>query len=93
MLWRDGEAKVIRILMRWHGGATDEYELPSHQAPEVAGHDLETVGLVRRLAEHYPDARTAIILNRQGRRTIRGLPFTSRRVFELRTRNGIPALS
>ena len=91
VLWRDGEAKVIRILVRWHGGATDEYELPSHQAPEVAADDIETVDLVRRLVEHYPDARTAIILNRQGRRTIRGFPFTRLQVFKLRRRNSIPA--
>ena len=91
VLWRDGEAKKIRILVRWHGGATDEYELPSHQAPEVACDNIETVELVRRLAEHYPDSRTAVILNRQARRTIKGLPFTKYLVSQLRVRHAIPA--
>ncbi len=91
MLWRDGTAKVIRILVRWHGGATDEFELPSHQAPAVVRDDIDTVALVRRLAAHYPDARTAIILNRQGRRTAKGLAFTAYLVRQLRVRNDIPA--
>ncbi len=91
MLWRDGTAKVIRILVRWHGGATDEFELPSHQAPAVVRDDIDTVALVRRLAAHYPDARTAIILNRQGRRTAKGLAFTAYLVRQLRLRNDIPA--
>ena len=91
VLWRDAEAKKIRILVRWHGGATDEYELASHQAPEVACDNIETVELVRRLAEHYPDSRTAVILNRQGRRTIKGLAFTKYLVSQLRERHGIRA--
>ncbi len=91
MLWRDGTAKVIRILVRWHGGATDEFELPSHQAPAVVRDDIDTVALVRRLAAHYPDARTATILNRQGRRTAKGLAFTAYLVRQLRVRNDIPA--
>ena len=82
---------MIRILVRWHGGATDEYELPSHQAPEVACDNIDTVELVRRLAEHYPDSRTAVILNRQARRTIKGLPFTKYLVSQLRVRHAIPA--
>ena len=91
VLWRDSEEKMIRILVRWHGGVTDEYELPSHQAPEVACDNIETVELVRRLAEHYPDSRTAVILNRQGRRTIKGLPFTKYLVSQLRVRHAILA--
>ena len=46
--------------------------------------DEDTIDLVRRLAVHYPDAMIAHILNRQGRRTARGLSFTAGRVQSLR---------
>ena len=91
MIWRDSTEKVIRVLVRWHVGAADEYELPSHQRPEVVRDEIETVALVRRLASHYPDARTATILNRQGRRTAKGFVFNGYHVRQLRTRHDIPA--
>ena len=50
----------------------------------------DTLGLVRRLAVHYPDAVIAGVLNRQGRRTATGLRFTANRVNGLRTHWGIP---
>ena len=50
----------------------------------------ETVALVRRLAEHYPDAVIAGSLNRQGRRTAKGHRFEGNRVAHLRTYWKIP---
>ena len=46
--------------------------------------------LLRRLAAHYPDATIAGILNRQGRRSARGLSFTAGRVQSLRHHWKIP---
>ena len=51
----------------------------------------DTIGLIRRLAEHHPDGQIAAILARQGRRTGTGLPFTEARVKAARQRAGIPA--
>src|SRR5206468_764788 len=50
----------------------------------------DTIDLIRRLAMHYPDAVIAGILNRQQRRTARGMSFTANRVASLRTHWGIP---
>ena len=50
----------------------------------------DTISLVRRLAIHYPDAKIAWILNRQHRRTARGLSFTASRVQSLRHHWHIP---
>ena len=50
----------------------------------------ETVALVRRLAEHYPDAVIAGSLNRQGRRTAKGHRFEGNRVCNLRRHWNIP---
>ena len=57
----------------------------------MARTDEGTVDLVRRLAAHYPDATIAGILNRQHRRTARGLSFTAGRVQSLRFHWGIPS--
>ena len=46
--------------------------------------DEATIALVRRLAVHYPDTVIAGILNRQGRKTVRGLRFEGNRVSSLR---------
>lgn len=46
--------------------------------------------LLRRLAAHCTDATTAGILNRQGRKTARGLRFTATRVASLRQHWRIP---
>src|SRR5207248_5626999 len=46
--------------------------------------------LIRRLAVHYPDAVIAGILNRQARRTARGLSYTASRVQSLRYHWHIP---
>ena len=52
--------------------------------------DEDTVALVLRLAVHYPDTVIAGILNRQGRKTARGLRFESNRVSSLRKHWNIP---
>ena len=52
--------------------------------------DEDTIALLRRLAVHYPDAKIAGILNRQHRRTARGLSYTASRVQSLRYHWHIP---
>jgi predicted DNA-binding transcriptional regulator AlpA len=61
----------------------------SHPAPIRTSDDV--VDLVRRLAEHYPDATIAGILNRQRKTTATGMRFTASRVSSLRTHWKIPA--
>ena len=59
-------------------------------APSKIRTDEDTVELLRPLARHYPDATIAGILNRQHRRTARGLSFTASRVQSLRHNYKIP---
>lgn len=82
---------AAHITIRWKGGAlTDiDLELPVKRQATVRT-DEDTVALVRRLAAHYPDTVIAGILNRQGRRTARGLRFQGNRVASLRTHWKIP---
>jgi DNA invertase Pin-like site-specific DNA recombinase len=81
----DRDAARAELLARWRGGQANELvvELPRSHPPTIRT-DEDTIALVRRLAAHYPDATIAGILNRQGRRSARGLRFTATIVQGLR---------
>ena len=88
---RDDPDPHARLILRWKGGAITELAIPvKRKPPRRLRTDDDTVDLVRRLAVHYPDAIIAGILNRQGRRTPRGLSYTAGRVQGLRHYWGIP---
>jgi hypothetical protein len=78
------------VLIRWKGGATSELTVPIRRPQPKIRTDEDTVDLIRRLAVHYPDTQIAGILNRQGRRTARGLSYTASRVQSTRHYWGIP---
>jgi DNA invertase Pin-like site-specific DNA recombinase len=83
-LHRDQPHSHADLLLRWKGGAISELTVPIKRAQPKIRTDDDVVDLVRRLAVHYPDAVIAGILNRQGRRTPRGLSYTATRVQGLR---------
>jgi len=87
---RDGPDPHAALVLRWKGGAISELTVPLRRPQPKIRTDDDTVDLVRRLAVHYPDAKIAGILNRQGRRTPRGLSYTAGRVQGLRHYWGIP---
>jgi hypothetical protein len=74
---RDDPDPHARLVLRWKGGAITELTVPPRRPQPKIRTDDDTVDLVRRLAVHYPDAKIAGILNRQGRRTPRGLSYTA----------------
>ena len=78
------------LILRWKGGAISELAVPLRRPQPKIRTDEDTIGLIRRLAVHYPDAVIAGILNRQHRTTARGLSFTASRVASLRTHWHIP---
>jgi hypothetical protein len=80
----DRDAGQARLVVRWKGGAISDLTVTTRRAQKGLRTNEDTVDLVRRLAVHYPDATIAGILNRQGRRTARGLSFTAGRVQSLR---------
>ena len=73
------------LTLRWKGGLiTDsDVHLPRLNPARVRT-DEDTVDLIRRLAVHYPDGVIAGILNRQGRKTVRGERFSANQVGCLR---------
>lgn len=79
------------LTLRWRGGALTDLDVdltPRNTHPLRT--DEDTLALLRRLAPHYSDAMLAGILNRQGRRTVRGERFTAAAVGNLRRYRGIP---
>jgi len=79
------------VEIAWEGGARTELTVKLNaRGPDRHRLGEDTVELIRRLAEHHPDDQIAAILNRQGRRTGKGLPFTRPRVQAARFRAGIP---
>ena len=73
------------LTLRWRGGMITELDvhLPRLNPARIRT-DEDTVELVRRLAVHYTDGVIAGILNRQGRKTVRGERFTANQVGCLR---------
>jgi Recombinase len=78
------------LVLRWKGGAISELTVPLRRRQPAIRTDEDTIALIRRLAVHYPDAVIAGILNRQGRRTARGMSYTASRVQSLRHHWKIP---
>jgi DNA invertase Pin-like site-specific DNA recombinase len=89
-LHREDPGAHAQVLIRWKGGATSELLVSIRRPQPKIRTDEDTVDLIRRLAAHYPDAQIAGILNRQERRTARGLSYTASRVQSTRFHWGIP---
>jgi DNA invertase Pin-like site-specific DNA recombinase len=80
-----------QLKLRWRGGKLTECEVALPRSrPATIRTDEDTIALVRRLAQHYPDATIAGILNTQGRVTARGLRFNQNLVGNLRRHWKIP---
>jgi DNA invertase Pin-like site-specific DNA recombinase len=76
----------------WEGGARTQLTVPLvHRGVESTRTAEDTVELMRRLAAHSSDRQIAAILNKQGRRTGTGLPFTEPRVKHVRQKHAIRA--
>jgi hypothetical protein len=78
------------LTLRWRGGALNDIDLNLSRRRATVRTDEHTVALVRRLANHYPDAVIAGILNRQERKTAYGHRFTANLVASLRKSWKIP---
>lgn len=87
----DRAENQAHLILRWKGGLISEVDVNLWRPrPPAIRTDEDTLTLVRRLAQHYPDAIIAGVLNRQGRRTATGLRFTTNRVGNLRRHWQIP---
>jgi DNA invertase Pin-like site-specific DNA recombinase len=83
---------IAEVEIFWEGGARSALSVKLvRRGGESVRTDEDTIELIARLAAHHPDQQIASILNRQGRRTGTGMPFTATRVKGARQRAGIAA--
>jgi DNA invertase Pin-like site-specific DNA recombinase len=77
---------VIRAEVCWLGGATTTVEVPKYlfSAPHLFHRITE-------LARELPDEQIADALNAAGLETVKGRPWSARRVMDFRLSNGIPS--
>ena len=86
------QPRCAEVEICWEGGARTQLTVPLvHRGVESTRTPEDTVELIRRLAAHSNDRQIAAILNKQGRRTGTGLPFTDPRVKFVRQKHGIRA--
>ncbi|HEU4905376.1 MAG TPA: recombinase family protein [Solirubrobacterales bacterium] len=86
------EERRADVEVAWEGGARTELSVKLNaRGPERRKLSEDSIELIGRLAQHQADWQIAAILNRQGRRTGTGLPFTQARVRSARQRAGISA--
>ena len=78
------------LTVRWRGGALTELEVRLRRPPAAVRTAEDTIALLERLATNYTDATIAGILNRQGRRSATGEPFSAQIVAGLRHYRNIP---
>lgn len=79
------------LKLRWRGGKLTECDVALPRSrPATLRTDEDTLALLRRLAQHYPDATIAGILNAQGRLSAQGLRFHQNLVGNLRRHWKIP---
>jgi excisionase family DNA binding protein len=85
------EGDHVRMVLHWQGGDHTELAL---EKTRTGQHryvtETDTIELLRSLARIQPDSMIASILNRGGRRTAHGQPWTAARVRSLRNHYAIP---
>jgi DNA invertase Pin-like site-specific DNA recombinase len=83
------QEKHYDVRVVWKGGSITDRQVvrqpwkPAHATSE------DTVELIRKLAAEFDDTQIACVLNKQGRRSGYGKPFTKQGVRSIRKRNGI----
>lgn len=80
------QGKVVRVEILWQGGTLTELDVPKYLF--TAGRIYHRVAA---LAGERTDGEIAELLNQEGTRTVKGKPWTSRRVMDFRLSNGIPS--
>jgi excisionase family DNA binding protein len=84
----EAERYCVRIV--WKGGEVTDREVRRLARGEARRTPEETVDLVRKLAGEFEDSQIARILNKQGRRSGSGRPFTQESVRCIRREHDIP---
>jgi DNA invertase Pin-like site-specific DNA recombinase len=82
----ESQDKVIRAEVGWYGGALTDLDVPKYlfSSPRIYHR-------VRELACSHSDVEISDILNDEGLKTVKGRPWSQRRVMDFRLSNSIPS--
>ena len=80
------DGKVVRAEVVWQGGAQSQLDVPKYLGASSAAYHR-----VQALAQTRTDAEIAAQLSVEGMRTMKGKPWTTRRVMDFRRSNAIPS--
>ena len=82
----ENRGRLIRTQVCWYGGATSELDVPKYlfSSPHLY-HEIT------QLAKTHTDREIAALLNDQGLTTVKGRPWSPRRVMDFRLSNAIPS--
>ena len=80
------DGKVVRAEVVWQGGARSQLDVPKYLGASSAAYHR-----VQALAQAHTDAEIAAQLNGEAFLTMKGKPWTTRRVMDFRLSNAIPS--
>lgn len=82
----DEDGETLRFVVHWKGGAHTRFEM--HKPASGVGRktSLEDLDVIRKMAAHYSDDKTAAVLSKLGRRTATGKRWNQSRVGAVRRR-------
>ena len=80
---------TTRIRIGWRGGAWSELRVPRPSSGDHMRTAAPVLARIRALVAQASDAQIAAILNAEGARTRKGLPWTALRVQQRRSYHGI----
>jgi hypothetical protein len=88
---RSADRKKALLHIRWQGGALEDLsvDLPAKIADRLR-YPVELVKKVRDLAQKFSDAQIASVLNKEGRLSAKGKPFTVSIIKWIRYKHKIP---
>ncbi|MCP5016590.1 MAG: recombinase family protein [Ketobacter sp.] len=82
----ENQGRLIRTQVCWYGGATSELDVPKYlfSSPHL-------YHKITQFAKAHTDREIAALLNQEGLTTVKGRPWSSRRVMDFRLSNAIPS--
>lgn len=81
--------QALRFTIHWKGGAHTQFTMDRPMSGAGEKTALEDVEIIRKMAPRHSDERIAAVLNRLGRRTGKGNPWSKCRVLAVRRRSKI----
>jgi DNA invertase Pin-like site-specific DNA recombinase len=85
----DDASGVLQFIIHWKGGCHTELKMDKPRSGVGKATDIQDIDLIRKMADRYEDGEIARVLNKQKRKTGKGLDWSQSRVASARKAHGI----